>query len=164
MAREPRLEIVDAVYHVTQHATGDDRFFRDSFDRYVFESLLGRALALFGWELHAYSQLDNHYHLLVQIRKPTLAVGMQHLNSRYVQGFNQRHDRRGALVRARYTSTLVETAEHFTACLVYIAMNPVKAGLCRRPEDWEWGSYGSRGTIARKPDRLLRDFLDVCVA
>ena len=121
-------------------------------------------LKRFRWELHAYCQVDNHYHLLVQIRALTLALGMQSLNFRYVQGFNQRHDRRGALVRARYTSTLVTTPGHFLNCLVYIAMNPVKAGLCRRPEEWEWSSYGSRGTLARRPDRFLRDFLDVCLA
>jgi len=42
-----------------------------------------------------------------------------------------------------------------------IAMNPVGAGLCRRPEDWEWSSYGGRGSLARRPDRFLRGFLDV---
>jgi REP element-mobilizing transposase RayT len=164
MGRETRVEIENAVYHVTQHATGDDPFFRDAFDRFAFEGLLARALKLFGWQLHAYCQVDNHYHLLLQIRELTLGVGMKHLNSRYVQGFNQRHDRKGALVRARYTSTLVETGEHFNECLAYIAMNPVKAGLCRRPEEWEWGSYGGGGTLARRPERILRDFIDVCLA
>jgi hypothetical protein len=40
----------------------------------------------------------------------------------------------------------------------------VKAGLCRRPEDWEWGSYGGRGTLGRTPDQLVRDFIDVSLA
>jgi putative transposase len=164
MAREERVEIAGAIYHVTQHATGEDAFFRDVFDRFAFEGLLGRALDRFRWELHAYCQVGNHYHLLLQLREPTLALGMKYLNSRYAQGFNQRHDRRGALVRARYTSTLVETGEHYNECVVYIAMNPVKAGYCLRPEDWEWGSFGGKGTLARRPDRLLRDFVDVCLA
>ena len=164
MAREPRIEIVNGVYHVTQHATGDEVLYRDAFDRFLFEGLLGRALDRFCWRLHAYCQVDNHYHALVQIRELTLALGMQFINSRYVEGFNQRHGRKGTLVKGRYTSTPVETEEHYLRCLIYIAMNPVKAGLCRRPEDWEWSSYGGRGTLARKPDQLLRDFIDISLA
>lgn len=163
MSREPRREVRNGVYHVTQHATGDEVFFRDPFDRFFFERLLGRALTLYGWELYAYCQLDNHYHLLLKLRELTLAAGMRFLNSRYVQGFNERHDRRGTLVRGRYTSTLIETEVHYMNCLGYIAMNPVGAGLCRRPEDWEWSSYGGRGSLARRPDRFLRGFLDVAL-
>ncbi len=164
MARHARVEIANAVYHVTQHATGDEVLYRDAYDRFLFEGLLGRGLDRFRWDLHAYCQIDNHYHLLVQIRELTLALGMQFLDSRYVQGFNQRHGRKGTLVQGRYTSTLVESAAHYMSCLAYIAMNPVKAGLCRRPEDWEWSSYGGRGSLARKPDQILREFIDISLA
>ena len=164
MGREQRHEVLNGIYHLTQHATGDEPLFLDPFDRFFFEGLLGRTLTRFRWELHAYCQVGNHYHLLIVLRELTLALGMQSLNCRYVQGFNQRHGRRGTLVRGRYTSTLVETESHYLECLTYIAMDPVGAGLCRRPEDWEWSSYGGRGTLARKPDRFLRDFIDICLA
>lgn len=163
MSRERRLELKNGVYHVTQHATGGEVLFRDPFDRFLFEGLLGRTVKRYGWNLHAYCQLDNHYHLLLKLNDLTLADGMQFLNGRYVQAFNQRHDRRGTLVRGRYTSTLIETDEHYLNCVVYIAMNPVGAGLCRRPEDWEWGSY-SGGTRARRPDRLLRELIEIQLA
>ncbi len=155
---------MNGVYHVTQHATGEEIFYRDAFDRFFFEGLLGRALDRFSWELHAYCQVDNHYHLLVQIRELTLARGMQFLDSSYVQGFNQRHGRKGTLVQGRYGARLVDTPAYYLECLAYIAMNPVKAGLCRRPEDWEWSSYGGTGTLARKPEQILRDFIDISLA
>lgn len=164
MSRAPRIEVRNCVYHVTQHATGDEVFFRDAYDRFFFECLLDRAVGRYDWDLHAYCQLDNHYHLLLRLRKLTLAAGMQFLDSRYVQGFNERHDRKGTLVRGRYTSTLVETQGHYINCLGYIAMNPVGAGLCRRPEEWEWSSYGGRGTLARRPDQLLSDFIEFTLA
>ena len=148
MARAPRIEVANAIYHVTQHATGDEPLFRDPFDRLLFEQLLERSVKRHRWELRAYCQLDNHYHLLVKLTEPTLARGMQFLNGRYVQAFNQRHDRRGALVRGRYTSTLVESESHYVHCLTYIAMNPVGAGLCQRAEDWEWSSYGAQARLA----------------
>lgn len=147
------------MYHVTQHATGEEVLFRDAFDRFLFEGLLGRTVKRYDWELHAYCQLDNHYHLLLKLRDLTLAIGMQFLNSRYVQGFNERHERRGTLVRGRYTSTLVETERHYVSCLGYIAMNPVGAGLCRRPEEWEWSSYGGGGTLTRAPAGSARALL-----
>jgi len=164
MSREERIEVVNGVYHVTQHATGDEILYRDPFDRFFFEGLLGRAVKLYRWDLYAYCQLDNHYHLLLRLRELSLARGMQFLNSRYVQGFNERHDRRGTLVRGRYTSTLVETEGHYLNSIAYIAMNPVGAGLCRRPEDWEWSSYGGRGTLARRPEKFLRDFIEISLA
>lgn len=164
MPRGLRHEVISAIYHVTQHATGEDILFRDPFDRYYFERLLDRTVTRYRLDLIAYCQLDNHYHLLVRLREATLASSMRFLNGRYVQGFNDRHERRGTLVRGRYTSTIVETEEHYVNCLVYIAMNPVKAGLCRRPEDWEWGSYGGRGSLARPPDPVLQGFFDVCLA
>jgi putative transposase len=102
-------------------------------------------------------------HLLIRLKELTLAAGMQFLNSRYVQGFNARHDRRGTLVRGRYTSTLVETETHYLSCLTYIALNPVGAGLARRPEEWEWSSYGG-GTLARRPSSILRGAVDVTFA
>jgi REP element-mobilizing transposase RayT len=151
MARAPRVQIAGAVYHATQHATGDEPLFRDPFDRFFFEQLLSRAVKRYRWELHAYCQLDNHYHLLLRLNEPTLARGMQFLNSRYVEGFNARHDRRGALVRARYTSTIVESEAHYVHCVAYIALNPVGAGLCRLPEEWEWSSYAGKGALATVP-------------
>jgi REP element-mobilizing transposase RayT len=164
MGRETRIEIRNAIYHVTQHATGDEVLFRDAFDRLFFEQLLERALKRYAWDLHAYCQLDNHYHVLLRLRRLTLAAGMQFLNSRYVRGFNERHGRRGTLVRARYTSTLVETDDHYVSCVAYIAMNPVGAGLCPRPEDWEWGTYGSSSSLARRPGEPLRGFIDAALA
>jgi putative transposase len=149
MPRAPRIEVAGATYHLTQHATGDEVLFRDAFDRFLFERLLERTLNRYRWDLHAYCQLDNHYHLLVRIAEPTLARGMQFLNGRYAESFNERHDRRGSLVRGRYTSTLVETETHYFQCLAYIAMNPVGAGLCRQPEDWEWSTYGAKAALAR---------------
>ncbi len=116
-------------------------------------------MARYGWDVHDYCQLSNHFHLLVTTRQPNIARGMQHLNARYVQAFNARHGRRGALVQGRYYSGLVETEEHFLVVRAYLALNPIEAGLCREPEDWPWGGYGGRGKIVPSPDERLRRFV-----
>jgi REP-associated tyrosine transposase len=82
---------------------------------------------------------------------------MQFLASQYVQEFNLRHGRRGALVQGRYKAGLVETSEHYLSCLQYFALNPVTAGLCDRPEDWPWSSYSGI-------ERLLKSELNISLA
>jgi REP element-mobilizing transposase RayT len=101
--------------------------------------------------------MSNHLHLLLQTPEPTLPLGMQFLTSQYVQEFNLRHGRRGALVQGRYRAGLVETSEHYLSCLQYFALNPVAAGLCDRPEDWPWSSYSGI-------EQLLRSELDISFA
>jgi hypothetical protein len=86
---------------------------------------------------------------------------MQFLFSTYVEEFNVRHTRRGTLVQGRYKATLVESEEHFLACLEYFANNPVAAGLCDRPQDWPWSSYAGDGELAPRAERLLRSDLDI---
>ena len=94
----------------------------------------------YGWTLHAYCLLPNHYHLIVEAKQRDLSIGMQRLNGRYAQRFNQRYDRAGHVFQNRFGSYVIETEEHFARALAYVAANPVEAGLCKRIEDWPWGA------------------------
>ena len=82
--------------------------------------------------------MTTHYHLLLETPKANLAVGMQLINSCYAQGFNRRHERVGALFRGRYHSVVIESERQLHHVALYIALNPVRAGLCALPEDWPW--------------------------
>lgn len=72
---------------------------------------------------------------------PNLDRGLKHLNGVYAQGFNHRHGRVGHLVQDRYHAAIIEREAHLLESIRYIALNPVRAGLCRRPELWPWSSY-----------------------
>ena len=161
MPRPDRVHVPNGVSHVTQRATDHEVFFADSVDRSGFDRLLALTVKRYEWTLHAFCQLTNHVHLLIQTPKPTLSRGMQFLFGQYVAEFNARHGRRGALVQGRYGAVLVETQEHFLECLRYIAMNPVGAGLCERPEDWPWSSYAGDGQLAPRIEDLLRGDLRI---
>lgn len=143
-----------------QNATGFEMLFLVTRDRISFESILRRTLVRFGWKLHAYAQVGTHFHLLVTVPVDTLAKGMQYLNSRYVEAFNAEHARGGTLVRRRYRSKHVADEPHYLQALVYIALNPVRAGLCNHPAEWPWGSFGGGGRIAPPPDERLRVRVD----
>ena len=151
MPRPPRIHVPNGIWHVTHRATDAEVFFVETADFRAFLDLLDVTARWAHWMLHDYCLMTNHIHLVVETPLPTLPAGMRRLMGPYVEEFNERHERRGALVQGRYTARLVDTDEYYTGCLQYVAHNPVTAGLCERPEEWPWSSY------ARRMNRSLAD-------
>ena len=138
------------MYHVSTKGTGPTALFRDADDRFMFLRMLRHVTRKYAWRCHAYCLLTTHFHLLVTTPNPNIARCMQSLNSVYAREFNKRHDRLGHLVAARYSARLVETEGHALEVCRYIPLNPVRAGLCARPEEWYWSSYA--GTIGLRDE------------
>jgi putative transposase len=84
---------------------------------------------------------------------------MQRLNGSYAQWFNREYERTGHLFGDRYHAVLVERESHARELVRYIARNPVRAGLCKRPEDWPWSSYAATLGLAPTPAFLNCDEL-----
>jgi REP element-mobilizing transposase RayT len=133
--------------------------FVDAIDRVRFDRLILKTARRYDWRVDDYCQMTNHFHLLVVTRSPTIARGMQYLNSRHVESFNRRHSRAGTLVQGRYFARLVGTDVDHLNVRAYIAWNPVDAGLCDDPEEWPWGGFGGGGRIVPAPDSILRRFV-----
>ena len=125
--------------------------FRDDQDRVRFLLLLVEEIARSRWALHDYCLMSNHYHLTIFTAECTLSTGMHRLLTRYVQYFNRRHGRRGHLFQERFKNVLVQQETHGIVLSRYIALNPVKAGMCERPELWKWSSYATRAGLAATP-------------
>jgi REP-associated tyrosine transposase len=138
MARLARNALPDGFFHVTARGVDRTRIFLDDGDYMCFEASLENVSGRFGWKVHAYCLLPNHYHLIVETRREDLSKGMQRLNGLYAQRFNRRHDRVGHLFQNRYASYLIENDEYFERAVAYVRANPVEAGLCTRSEDWPW--------------------------
>ena len=160
--RPPREEEAGAIHHVFDRGNNHQTIFRDADDRRTFLRLLGDVARERRWNILAFCLLDNHFHLLVETLEPNLGRGMQRILSLYAQIFHARHGSKDALFGRRYGNKRVRDDVYLWTLLSYVAMNPVKAGLCRAPEDWPWGSHASM--VAKAPswlakDRLL-DFLD----
>jgi REP element-mobilizing transposase RayT len=117
--------------------------FTDDHDREFFLALLGTTVKRYGWLVHAYCLMTNHFHLLVSTPQPNVSAGMQYLNARYAQRFNRRHDFEGHLVERRFWSALVTTEGQLYNTARYIMLNPVRAGLCSSAADWPWSSYAA---------------------
>jgi putative transposase len=143
MPRLPRLQVPGGLYHVTAHSNHGRLAFADDGERAWFLWLLGELVARRGWSCRSYCVLSTHYHLLCLTPQPDLALGMQYLNGRYGQWANWRRTQRGHVFEGRYKAVLVQTEAHALEVHRYIALNPVRAGLVRRPEDWPWSAYGA---------------------
>jgi REP-associated tyrosine transposase len=141
MPRSRRPEVAGGIHHVTARGNGRRIVFRDDADRIVFLRFVREVVGRCDWSCLTYCLMDNHFHLLVMTNEPTLAVGMQRLNGRYAQHFNARHGQSGHLWQGRYHSELIEREPHLLEAFRYIALNPVRSGLCKSPEAWPWSAH-----------------------
>ena len=144
------------MYHLTARGNGGSAIFVDDFDRLYLLDLLVRVVRGLHWSCFAYCLMGNHYHLLVQTAEPNLSNGMHLLQTSYVRRFNRRHDRQGHLFGRRFHDQPISRDEHLVAAAVYTVLNPVRAGIVERPEEWRWSSYGATAGLEEEPA-----FLDV---
>ncbi len=163
MARQPRVEYEGALHHVMSRGNDGIAIFRDDLDRHLFLDLLAEEIARSRWVLHEYVLMGNHYHLEIETPECTLSTGMHRLLCRYVQRFNKRHKRRGHLFENRFKNILVEKESYGLELSRYIALNPVRACMVERPEQWKWSSYAARAGFTSAPlwltiDPLLHQF------
>jgi putative transposase len=135
--------------------------FNSDEDRTTLLKVIGSVKRRYGWKVHAYCLMTNHYHLLTETPEPNIGAGMQCLNSTYAHRFNEKYDRIGHLFQRRYADGIILTDEHLREVIRYIPLNPVRAGLCKRPEDWRWSSCRAiLGSGSREPFLSVRPTLD----
>lgn len=157
MARPLRLEFPGALYHVTSRGNEKRDLFRCDDDRRHFLELLGEAVRRFDWVLTCYVLMSNHFHLVVQIAAESMSRGMQWLNGDYCSWFNRKYDRVGHLIQGRPDLRLVEQETYFLVVHRYGVLNPVRANIVERPEDYEWSSYRAVMGLADAPPWLAVD-------
>jgi REP element-mobilizing transposase RayT len=129
------------IYHLFARSVSCRPLFPDSYAHRSFLRLTGITADRYGWHVLAYCVMTTHYHLLVQIEESNLARGMQWLNGVYGASLNTIERNRGHVFGARYGSSPITTDPYFLEVVRYIALNPVRVGLCVEPADWPWGSY-----------------------
>ena len=138
MARPKRVQVAGGVYHAMTGGVDHCAMFRGVEDRTLWQALFAKALARYAWRSLIYCEMTTHVHMIVATANANIGRGMQWLNGTYAQAFNQRHGRHGHLFRGRYVSVLIQSDFQYAAAWAYVAQNPVRAGLCARPQDWPW--------------------------
>lgn len=141
MSRPLRVQYPDAVYHVMNRGAARQKIFLDRVDYDNFLKILSEAWSRWRFEVYAYCLMGNHYHLCLKTPEPKLSRIMRHVNGIYTQYFNRRYRRDGPLFRGRYKAMLIEADEYLGEVVRYIHLNPIEAGLVKKPEAYEWSSH-----------------------
>ncbi|APW47480.1 REP-associated tyrosine transposase [Rhodoferax antarcticus] len=155
MARLPRLTLPGYAHHVIQRGNNRQTVFASPADHQFLLDLLAEYAAKFEVLIHAYVLMSNHFHLLVTPQTGQgLPLMMQALGRRYVRYFNNAQQRTGTLWEGRYKSTVIQSERYLLACMAYIDLNPVRAGLVPQPQDHPWSSHAHY--VGLRCDRLVK--------
>jgi putative transposase len=159
MTRPLRLEFPGALYHVTSRGDRRGTIFIDERDREAWLEVLGAVCLRCHFVVHAYCQMTNHYHLMVETVEANLSQGMRQLNGIYTQQVNRRHRLVGHVLQGRYKAILVQKESYLLTLARYIVLNPVRAGMVGSPGDWPWSSHGFTMGEHAQPEWLAVDAL-----
>ena len=129
MARKLRVEEVGGLYHVINRGNYRQAVFGSVGAVQAFETTLRESLENFGWKLHAYVVMPNHYHLALETPRPNLVDGMHWLQSTFATRFNRFREESGHLFQGRYQALPVEDTAALARVADYIHLNPVRAGI-----------------------------------
>ena len=140
--RFPRLDFAGARHHVMNRGARRERIFLDDESRARFLDVLSEFPARFGVRVHGFALMPNHYHLMLELVTGDLPRAMRHLGGSYSQRLNRLHSWDGPLFRGRYHNRLVGTEAYWRHLLVYLHLNPERAGFAEA-DAIHWTSHGA---------------------
>ena len=149
MARPLRIEYCGALYHVTSRGNERKPIFWEDRDREVFLDILTKVNEKYNWLCHAYCLMNNHYHIIIETPEGNLSKGIRQLNGVYTQTLNKKYRRVGHIFQGRYNAILIQKENHLLEVSRYVVLNPVRANLAERLEEWKWSSYRATAGIEK---------------
>ncbi|MCP4675940.1 MAG: hypothetical protein GY854_10625 [Deltaproteobacteria bacterium] len=162
MPRKPREDYLGAWQHVMHRGARRAPIFKDDSHCTLFLDLLGDIVDEFEVEIHGYSLMHNHYHLLMRSKHGNLSSCMRRLNAVYTQRVNRFHRWDGPIFRGRFHSQAVRNESHLPYLLAYIHLNPLRANLVTRLEHESWTSHREYLSLDPAHDWLSREhFLEL---
>lgn len=153
MPRRPRHFRPDSVFHIGDRGVDRQPIFLSDGDRSFFLKAMEEALAECDARTIAYCLMPNHFHWALATGEMRFGPLVQRVLTRHAVRFNRLHGRTGHLFEGRHWSKLCENLDQIENTIAYIHLNPVRAGLVRRPGDWQWSS--ARTWLADEDQRLI---------
>lgn len=153
MSRPYRILGENEFYHITSRGNGRRNIYNEDKDYIKFLDYLVRVKEKFQFRLYAYVLMTNHYHLLIQTLQANLHRIMHYINGSYTTYYNKIKRNTGHLFQGRYKSLIVDADSYFKELTRYIHLNPVKAKIAEKPEEYRWSSY--KGYLSGKGDGYI---------
>jgi len=140
MPRIARIVAAGLPHHITQRGNYRQDVFSDADDFKQYLAWIKEYSLKYGLSILAYCLMQNHVHFIaIPIDNDSLARTFNTAHMRYSQYFNRKLRQRGHLWQGRFYSCVLDEP-HLILAARYIERNPVRAGLVRKPWQWEWSS------------------------
>ncbi len=160
MARRPRIWYEGASYHITCRGNHQNDIFNDRSDYKVYLRILEKVKGELDFNLCAYCLMTNHVHLLIQTKESSISDIMKKINMLYVNYYNRKYNKVGRLFQGRYGAKLIGDHAYLLELSRYIHLNPVRANIVEKPEEYEWSSYSMYIGLMREKLIHSEDILD----
>ena len=142
MSRPPRKMSLTGLYHIIFRGINRQNIFEESEDYKKMIDIIDMVKKSKTFEIYAYCLMTNHVHLFIKEKEcGDIKKIMHSILTRYVQWFNYKYQRSGALIGNRYKSEPIEDEKYYFSLIRYIHKNPEKAGLVEKLKDYQWSSY-----------------------
>lgn len=142
MPRFSRESIQTTYFHVMTQGIEKKYIFDKPEEIKFYIKIMYELLKEHNLKIIAYCIMNNHAHMLIKAVNVTeLSKYMHRLNCKYALYYNKIHNRVGYVFRDRFRTEGIYTERQFYNCIKYIYDNPVKAGICRKPEDYPYSNY-----------------------
>jgi len=141
MPRKPRVEIDGGVYHVYNRVASGEALFSDPEEAARLIELIRKVKERDGWTVFAWCVMPNHFHLCLRTSSVPLARGMHSIQNGFSRAFNRRHGRTGGLWQSRYQAKLVDEGRYLSQVILYVHLNPVRAGLANKPAAYQLSGH-----------------------
>lgn len=142
MPRKPRFYLPGVPAHIVQRGNCRQAVFYHKNDYRAYLRWLAEGAEKHGCRVHAYVLMTNHVHILVTPQIPTaISLLIQYLGRYYATYINRTYGKTGSLWEGRHKGCIIDSEQYLLACMRYIELNPVRAGMVDKPSDYEWSSY-----------------------
>ncbi len=154
MARLPRIVVPGHPHHVTQRGNRREQTFFVDDDYALYRHLISEAAEKARAEVWCYCLMPNHVHIIiVPQNKDGLRRTFADAHRRYTGAINSRLRVTGHLWQGRFGSVVMDE-EHLANAVRYVSLNPVRAGLVEKAEEWPWSSVVAH--LSKKDDGLVK--------
>ena len=141
MPRKARIHAESGIYHVMLRGINCQQIFEDEEDNRVFLDILRKYKEICAYKIFAYCLMGNHIHLLIREGSESLEQTFKRIGAKFVYWYNVKYQRTGHLFQDRFKSEAVENERYLCTVIRYIHQNPIKAGICKRVEDYPYSSF-----------------------
>jgi putative transposase len=155
MPRAARYILPGFPHHVTQRGNRRQQTFFSDGDYQLYLDLLRQGCQRYAVACWAWCLMPNHVHLVLEPPdEAALAALLKQVHQAYTRRINAREKWTGCLWQGRFASCAMDEA-HALAAVRYVELNPVRARLCARAEDWPWSS--AEAHVNGRPEPMLAE-------